>query len=79
MNELPVIESLRLCKDFWDRHRANINKSRIARTVVRALGISARCIRMEFVHSEGMGLTTFVNVRERTYIVKNKVVEDLVR
>ena len=62
MNELPVIESLRLCKDFWDRHRANINKSRIARTVVRALGISARCIRMAFVHFEGMGLAAFVNV-----------------
>ena len=38
------------------------NKSRIARTVVRALGISARCMRMAFFHFEGMGLTTFVNV-----------------
>ena len=24
MNELPVIGSLRLRKEFWDRHRANI-------------------------------------------------------
>ena len=24
MNELPVIGSLRLYKDFWDRHGANI-------------------------------------------------------
>ena len=46
------------------------NKRRIARTVVWALGISARCIRMAFVHFEGMGLAAFVNVWERTYIVK---------
>ena len=48
------------------------NKRRIARTVVWALGISARCIRMAFVHFEGMGLAAFVNVWERTYIVKKK-------
>ena len=46
------------------------NKRRIARTVVRALGINARCIRMAFVHFKGMGLAAFVNVWERTYIVK---------
>ena len=46
------------------------NKRRIARTVVWALGISARCIRMAFVHFHRMGLAAFVNVWERTYIVK---------
>ena len=48
------------------------NKRRIARTIVWALGISARCIRMAFAHFEGMGLAAFVNVWERTYIVKKK-------
>ena len=48
------------------------NKRRIARTVVWALGISARCIRMAFSHFEGMGLAAFVNVWEWTYIVKKK-------
>ena len=51
------------------------NKRRIARTVVWALGISARCIRMAFVHFEGMGLAAFVNVWERTYIVKKKLLK----
>ena len=46
------------------------NKRRIARTVVRALGINARCSRMAFVHFKGMSLAAFVNVWERTYIVK---------
>ena len=39
----------------------------IARTIVRALGTSARCIRMAFIHFKGMGLATFVNVQ---YTVK---------
>ena len=38
------------------------NKRRIARTVVRALGINARCSRMAFVHFKGMSLAAFVNV-----------------
>ena len=46
------------------------NKRRIARTVVWALGISARCIRMAFVHFKGMCLAAFVNVWERTKIGK---------
>ena len=35
---------------------------RITGTVVRALSISARGIRMAFVHFNGMSFTAFVNV-----------------
>ena len=49
------------------------NKRRIARTVVWTLGISARCIRMAFVHLKGMGLAALVDVWERTYTVKKKL------
>ena len=51
------------------------NKRRIARTVVWALGISARCIRMAFVHFHRMGLAAFVNVWERKYIVKKQLLK----
>ena len=49
----------------------------IARTFVWALGIIARCIRMAFVHFNGMSLAAVVNVWERTYTVKTEI-EDLV-
>ena len=44
------------------------NKRGIAREIVQALGTSARCIRMAFIHFKGMDLATFVNVQ---YTVKN--------
>ena len=42
------------------------NIYKIARTVVWALGISARWIWMESVHFDGMSLAAFVNVWEKT-------------
>ena len=47
------------------------SKRGIARTIVRALGTSARCIRMAFIHFKGMGLATFVNVQ---YTVKKLLI-----
>ena len=47
------------------------NKRGIARTIVRALGTSARCIRMAFIHFKGMDLATFVNVQ---YTVKKLLI-----
>ena len=54
------------------------NKRKIARTVVWALGTSARCIRMAFVHFHRMGLAAFVKRElnwKRTYIVKKKLLK----
>ena len=48
------------------------NKRRIARTVEWALGIGARCIRMAFVHFNGMGLAAFVNVWKNVHGKKKK-------
>ena len=70
-----------LLHSTWDTkykfHRLHAYIHRIARTFVWALGIIARCIRMAFVHFNGMSLAAFVNVWERTYTVKTEI-EDLV-
>ena len=43
MNELPVIESLRLRKDFWDRHRANIaTRQKMVLSTIYMFTFSAR-------------------------------------